>query len=110
MVYTSYFASKKYNPKDGISIARYAKFWDGETCAELFPSEELLRDYKAGLVSEEEYKERYYNETLINVDPVELADRLRDRVLLCYEKTGDFCHRHIVAEWFMKNGILCEEL
>lgn len=23
----------------------------------------------------------------------------RDIVLCCYEKPGDFCHRHILAEW-----------
>ena len=22
-----------------------------------------------------------------------------DIILLCYEKSGDFCHRHIVADW-----------
>jgi uncharacterized protein YeaO (DUF488 family) len=32
-----------------------------------------------------------------------------DIVLLCYERKSDFCHRHLVAEWFRKNGIPCEE-
>ena len=26
----------------------------------------------------------------------------RDCVLLCYEKSGDFCHRHLVADWLNK--------
>ena len=30
-------------------------------------------------------------------------------VLLCYEKRGDFCHRHLVADWLNKNGFNCEE-
>ena len=25
-------------------------------------------------------------------------------VLLCYEKPGDFCHRHLVSEWLRKAG------
>jgi uncharacterized protein (DUF488 family) len=30
--------------------------------------------------------------------------------LLCYEKPGDFCHRHIVAEWLHNNlGVHVEE-
>ena len=29
-------------------------------------------------------------------------------VLLCYEKPGDFCHRHLVADWFGKEW--CKEL
>ena len=24
-------------------------------------------------------------------------------ILLCYEKTGTFCHRHLVADWFNQN-------
>ena len=32
-----------------------------------------------------------------------------DICLLCYEKPTDFCHRHLVAEWFRKNGFNCEE-
>lgn len=31
-------------------------------------------------------------------------------ILLCYEKPGDFCHRHLVSKWFNENGIGCEEL
>ena len=30
--------------------------------------------------------------------------------LICYERPGDFCHRHLVAEWFCKNGYRCEEI
>ena len=29
--------------------------------------------------------------------------------LICYEKPTDFCHRHLVADWFNKNGIRCKE-
>ena len=32
-----------------------------------------------------------------------------DICLLCYEKPTDFCHRHLVSEWFRKNGFDCEE-
>lgn len=33
-----------------------------------------------------------------------------DAVLLCYEKPGDFCHRHLVSQWLNENGIRCSEL
>jgi hypothetical protein len=26
-------------------------------------------------------------------------------ILLCYEKSGDFCHRHILAAWLKKYGV-----
>lgn len=29
--------------------------------------------------------------------------------LVCYEKPGDFCHRHLVSNWFNEHLILCEE-
>ena len=32
-----------------------------------------------------------------------------DIVLLCYEKPDEFCHRHLVAEWFNRNGIYVVE-
>jgi uncharacterized protein (DUF488 family) len=31
-------------------------------------------------------------------------------ILLCYEKPGDFCHRHLVADWLTKNGLKTIEL
>lgn len=28
----------------------------------------------------------------------------KDICLICYEKPNDFCHRHLVADWFRENG------
>ena len=30
--------------------------------------------------------------------------------LICYEKPGDFCHRHLVAKWLREHGVDCTEL
>lgn len=30
--------------------------------------------------------------------------------LVCYEKSGDFCHRHIVADWLNQAGYDVKEL
>ena len=35
--------------------------------------------------------------------------KLDSVILLCYEKPGDFCHRHLVADWLTKNGTECKE-
>lgn len=57
-----------------------------------------------GKISEEEntkyYIEQYYKEVLSRLDPMETYEELKYDVLLCYEEPGEFCHRHIVAEWF----------
>jgi len=48
-------------------------------------------------------------------DPKEVEDHLyfmsdgMDIALVCYEKPGDFCHRHLVAEWLRAADIPVEE-
>ena len=117
MIYTSYFASKKYNKDQGISIARYNKFWQGESYLELFPNAQLLAWWKS-LTKEaqeteecqQQYFEAYKQETLSKLDPHKIAKDLEGRILLCYEKSSDFCHRHIVAAWLRHYGYEAEEL
>jgi len=57
-----------------------------------------------GKISEEEnnkyYIEEYYKEVLSKLDPQKVYDELDNSILLCYEDTTEFCHRHIVAAWF----------
>jgi uncharacterized protein (DUF488 family) len=40
----------------------------------------------------------------------ELENEGKDIIFLCYEKSGDFCHRHILADWLEENmGVRVEE-
>lgn len=93
-----------------ISIARVVPFWKGDRYRELMPSAELIRDYKDGLINEEQYTIRYKQEVLSKLDPKLVGLLLEGRILLCYEKTGSFCHRHIVAEWLREAGFEVKEL
>lgn len=117
MIYTSYFSSKKYNKADGISIARWSDFWNGDTYFDLYPSKDLLVWWKS--LSEESqndshyqqlYSTYYQQEILDKLDPHKVASDLENRVLLCYEKSSDFCHRHIVAAWLRQYGYEVKEL
>lgn len=117
MIYTTYFSSKKYNKEQGISISRWNNFWDGKAYPDLFPSESLLKWWKS--VPEELQWKNYYQqlyftyykqETLDKLDPHKVAADLENKVLLCYEKSTDFCHRHIVAAWLRHYGYEVEEL
>ena len=117
MIYTSYFSSKKYKPEAGVSIARYCKFWKGPSYDKLMPPEYLLSWWKNLSVEEqqncdnrEQYKTAYVTRVLAQLDVHEIAKELDNTVLLCYEKSSDFCHRHIVAKWLRNNGYGCEEL
>jgi hypothetical protein len=117
MIYTTYFSSKKYKQEDGVSIARWAPFWNGLTFKALAPNEALLKWWK-NLAPEDQgkadfkdyYEKRYRLQTLSSLDPKEVAMILECKVLLCFEKTGDFCHRHIVAKWLREAGFECEEI
>jgi hypothetical protein len=117
LIYTSYFSSRKYKPEDGVSIARFAPFWHGLTFSKLAPTEELLRWWKS-LIPEDQvkkdfkdyYEKRYRLQTLSCLDPKEVTMILEGKTLLCFEKSGDFCHRHIVARWLREAGFECEEI
>lgn len=112
MIYTSYFAAFRRFPSgvDLVSIARFAPAgFRGKSFPLLAPSEPLLRAYKSGNVSDEEYT-RQFRLQLDGLDAASVAHQLENTVLLCYEGPGKFCHRHIVAEWLRDHGIACQEL
>ena len=113
MIYTSYFANyRNFSSEDAVSVARWApsNFTTGSTCPDLYPPADLLRDYKNGQVSEEEYIRRYKQDVLAKLNPVTMYKALDRKILLCFEKKGSFCHRNIIAEWFRFYGYECEEL
>jgi hypothetical protein len=99
MIYTSYFAGKRYANEQVISIARKTPVnIDIPTYIELAPSFELVADYKKDH-DQSKYVLRYTIEILSKLDPFKVVQDLNDKVMLCYEKPGTFCHRHIVAKW-----------
>lgn len=115
MIYTSYFANFRNFPVGSkpISIARFApKGFTGGQMTVFAPSTKLLLDYKNGKVSNDEYKVQYVEQlnSLEAEGKIKVLENLNGCVLLCYEKTGDFCHRHILAEWLRERGIQVEEL
>ena len=121
MIYTSYFANIKNLPENcvPVSIAQWApKGYHGYTMKMLAPSPTLLNWWRSSPKTDVE-KNKYiniYKNQLLKYNPHEVSKMLingckgKIPVLVCYEKKGDFCHRHIVAEWFNKNGIECREV
>lgn len=111
MIYTGYFA--KCKAENGVAICLYPpKGFNGEAYKALAPTERILQWWKESpqdKKAQEIYKRLYYRDVLNHLDVHDVARALQDRILLCYEKPGDFCHRHIVAEWLIANGYECEE-
>lgn len=129
MIYTSYFSKISKFPKGCrfVSICGKAPTWyRGAQYKKLAPKFWFFQKYKEDNDSDY-YTEQYYKEVLDPLNP-DMVVRFLCRlvyfdaknnistdedthiVLLCYEKPGDFCHRHLVAEWLTNNGYPCKEL
>ena len=117
MIYTSYFAKLDTLPKNMLPISISLTQPKGiclQTAAFLKPTWDILNDYKQ-THDEQKYIDRYNNEILSKLDPVAVYNYLTslnsagDVVLICYESSEKFCHRHLVAKWFRDNAIPCDE-
>ena len=100
---TSYFA--KYKKEDGISIALSCPNWfKGPSYRQLNPTWNMLEQYRLTR-DQESYIKVYNQEILSKLDPQQVYDDLKDKVLLCWEKKepGMFCHRRLVADWIYKH-------
>ena len=113
MIYTSYFAKmRKMTPEQQakcMSIARFTpKGVNIPINTMLAPKWDILKKYKED--NDMNAFARAYKEQLTALDPAKVAKTMDDRILVCHEKIGDFCHRHILARWLRDNGYECEEL
>ena len=120
-IYTTYFAKVNKLPKyiQPISICgRAINGWSNPQFKKLAPSWSIYKELKYEGGSKERYTDRYKSEILAKLDAkVVLSELLalredgrEDIALVCYEKPGDFCHRHLIAEWLMDNiGIEVKE-
>lgn len=117
-IQTSYFANAKHIPAGvvRISICRKIPPWyKGFSYNALAPSSGILNQWKDES-NENVYIERFQKEILDNLDAKKIYADLenickgRNCVLLCYEKSSSFCHRHLVADWLNKElGIKVKE-
>lgn len=122
-IYTSYYAKIKQLEEHGfndfIAVSGYIPdFYKKKMetdnryrrIIELSPKKEWFFDWKKGKFDNNKYIELYYETVLNKLDFNEIIKQLKDNsVLLCYEKSGDFCHRYLIADWLNKNGINCKE-
>ncbi|MCJ7445131.1 MAG: DUF488 domain-containing protein [Methanotrichaceae archaeon] len=115
---TSNIATDRYIKfQNAWSIARRSNIRhirpDVKQYLDLAPSDRLLDEYNKGLMTWDEYAERYQRETLDKLDPAKVYSELgQNAVLLCVCARGKLpqCHRRLVAEWFETNlGIYVPE-
>ena len=118
-IYTSYFANVKNLPKNilPVSIANITpKGWEYPIYQGLAPSDTILKSWKQNQDNLDyifDYEDEILNQLQLNnvMDDLLhfLKDDYTDIALICYEKPTDFCHRHLVADWFKQNHIPCKE-
>ncbi len=123
MIYTSYFAKLKELENHNItpiSICAKAPDWyKGLQYKQLAPKYGFFMEWKKNH-DNNYYIEHFQSEVLDGMDAVEVVLNFskmvhgfnvgeNDIALICYEKSSDFCHRHLVAEWLNQNGFKCEE-
>lgn len=106
-VSTSYLAIDGSNPK-AILIANGCPSWyKGKHCKLLAPRWEDVDHYKK--TGDREPLIRNYVAKLNKLGVGVVTSCIEDgAVLICYEKTGDFCHRHILADWLREHGVTVE--
>jgi hypothetical protein len=107
-IYTSYFGNLRALGKEGlfsISIARYTPKWfTGARYLDVAPTPFML----SSACTQSMYVTRY-EDILKSLKPdnvirqIEQMSGGRDVALLCFEKPGEFCHRHMLADWLNKN-------
>ena len=108
-IYTSYFAKWREFPSGSLAfgITRFPPmYFTGINIANLAPSSNLLYNLKNHQIDEFVFKQKYIQELedkgLTSKGVRRLFEDIaadHDLILCCYEQTGEFCHRHILAEW-----------
>jgi len=102
----------RYEGENGIAICLFPpKGYVGPSYNDLKPDKDTFYLIKSGQIDQAEYEERYFRNTLSKLDPQEVYNNLKGKVILCWEKpifdTGGqiinkgsgFCHRHLVSKW-----------
>ena len=108
MLYTGYYAyTKKYKEAGLVTVAISGvvpSFYEGYTVKEFAPRKETFNKWKNGELDNFGYTNEYREHlNSLNKEYIKalISDFLKegDVIFLCYEKSGEFCHRHILADW-----------
>lgn len=107
MIYTGYYAKIKEYEKAGLQLVSIAgkapAFYKDVQYKKFAPTWDIFSRWKSGEIDNFQYNEEFKSNVLDKLNKDEVRNFLnsfdRDIILLCYEKSGDFCHRHIVADW-----------
>jgi uncharacterized protein YeaO (DUF488 family) len=106
LLFTSNYTLYGHDRRAFAISVRPPPWYCGSYLRELAPTWDIVIAYRAGEITKHQYT-RAYLQILEsrNIDVSALVDALDpSSILLCYEKTNEFCHRHIAAQWLMDNA------
>lgn len=92
-----------------VAVSRWNRDKSVYVYNDLLVNEKLLVWYKRGLVSKKRF-EYEYKMYLLTLDVDKVYSDLNGKIILCYEKSGSFCHRYFIRDWFKYFGYECEEI
>ena len=120
MIYTTYFSRVRNLPRNIVPIAicgkapEWWKLWSGLQYKKLAPKYGFFSKWKE--TGDNMYYVRCFNEQVLSqLDAKSVVTELltlagsSDLALVCYEKPGEFCHRHLVAGWLREKGFDARE-
>lgn len=120
MIYTSSYKNCKNSSYQTYSISKDRgrdAGYDGPYFLLLAPKESFFRVWRnnQGVIDELDnnkyYMEEFYNQILKQLNPEDIYQTLDNSILLCYEDSNQFCHRHIVAAWLeLSLGVKISEI
>ena len=119
-LFVSYFGSK-HRPKDAFLVQISNTRPSGVDVAVEFESVypgDIVNQLKDGSINEAGYTESYRKlmeenkgKILSGIDQIKAMAREegKDVYFVCYEKPGEFCHRYLLNNFLIENGITCRE-
>ena len=118
LLYTTYFARLKKLPSDIIPVSICGKapdWYTGIQYKKLAPKYDFFMKWKTDHDNNsyiDSFNTRVLKELTTDqvlADLTTLTNNAKKVALVCYEKPDDFCHRHLVADWFKQHMITCIE-
>lgn len=114
-IYTSYFGNAKALAKAGIMIVGVARWSPRFLSVPVVMTDVAPTPWMVKQATRQQYLDAY-QQILSKLNPHEFINRLEkvsngaDVALCCYEKPGEFCHRHLLAEYLTaKTGVEIKE-
>jgi len=113
MIYTASYFQKENHHGKLVPISRTVPkgFSTKDSLSFFIPSSLLLKDWKAGALTQEQYINRYREEIRVNLPQirewVNSLDPKENLTLLCWEKAGEICNRNFIVKFVERDRPDC---